>query len=323
MVLRGLAERVQLEVLYALQRAAETGRRTRPGVVQGAVNIVRAQGVSSISGLSMEGVKRGAPRLFLTFAADQVTLALSTRAGEAARDDWDQRVFGHIPGLLRFSPISQGWLKETAKAWAAERIDTVQTPRVLQATLRAVRAFSESLRRHRPGDGASPHLVSRSDLAAFASDLAHLEARGDIAHNTRRAWVNELGRFLREARAMGLSRPSGPMCGLPEDVMFRRGDQVRSVSSEDRGRALPQVVLDQLLEPAALDGLEESFGADRRAMVELQARVGQAHRRAMRSGFRVPGLRGDPRRSQPAPCRARAHPRHAQGGRARLSAARR
>ena len=274
-VLRGLAERVQLEVLYALQRAAETGRRTRPGVVQGAVNIVRAQGVSSISGLSMEGVKRGAPRLFLTFAADQVTLALSTRAGEAARDDWDQRVFGHIPGLLRFSPISQGWLKETAKAWAAERIDTVQTPRVLQATLRAVRAFSESLRRHRPGDGASPHLVSRSDLAAFASDLAHLEARGDIAHNTRRAWVNELGRFLREARAMGLSRPGGPMCGLPEDVMFRRGDQVRSVSSEDRGRALPQVVLDQLLEPAALDGLEESFGADRRAMVELQARVGR------------------------------------------------
>ena len=74
---------------------------------QGAVNIVRAQGVSSISGLSMEGVKRGAPRLFLAFAADQVTLALSTRAGEAARDDWDQRVFGHIPGLLRFSPISQ------------------------------------------------------------------------------------------------------------------------------------------------------------------------------------------------------------------------
>ena len=65
------------------------------------------------------------------------------------------------------------------------------------------------------------------------------------------------------------------MCGLPEDVMFRRGDQVRSVSSEDRGRALlPQVVLDQLLEPAALDRLEESFGADRRAMVELQARVG-------------------------------------------------
>lgn len=274
-VLRGLAERAQLEVLYALQRAAETGRRTRPGVVQGAVNIVRAQGVSSISGLSMEDVKRGAPRLFLTFAADQVTLALSTRAGEAARDDWDQRVFGHIPGLLRFSPISQGWLKETAKAWAAERIDTVQTPRVLQATLRAVRAFSESLRRHCPGDGASPHLVSRSDLAAFASDLAHLEARGDIAHNTRRAWVSELGRFLREARAMGLSRPGGPMCGLPEDVMFRRGDQVRSVSSEDRGRALPQVVLDQLLEPAALDGLEESFGADRRAMVELQARVGR------------------------------------------------
>jgi hypothetical protein len=148
--LRGLPERAQLEVLYALQRAAETGRRTKPGVVQGAVNVLRAQGASSISELSMDDVKDGAPRLFLTFAADQVALGLSTRAREAQKDDWDLRVFGHIPGLLRFSPVSQGWLRETAKAWAAERIGTVETPRVMQATLRAVRALSESLRRARP-----------------------------------------------------------------------------------------------------------------------------------------------------------------------------
>lgn len=273
--LRGLAKNLQLELLYALQRAAETGRRTRPGIVQGAVNILRAQGVAAISDLSMDRVKDGAPRLFLTFAADQAQLARSTRVAEAAKDDWDLRVFGKIPGKMRFSSISQDWLKETAKAWATERIDTVETPRVIQATLRALKAFSASLRRHRPDGGTDQHLVARADIVAFTNDLAHLEARGDLARNTRRSWVIEVGRFLREARAMGLSRPGGPMWGLPEDAVFRNGDQVRSASREERGRALPQVVLDQLLSPGALDELEERFGTDMRAMVELEARVGR------------------------------------------------
>ncbi len=211
----------------------------------------------------------------MTFAADQVGLGLATRAGEATKDDWDLRVFGHVPGLLRFGPISQGWLKETAKCWVAERIDTVETPRVTQAVLRAVRAFSESLCRHRPDRGSDPRLVSRSDLVAFTNDLAHLEARGKLARNTRRQWVLEVDRFLREARAMGHSRPGGPMCGLPEDVVFRPGDHVRSVPLEEQGRALPQTVLDQLLGPAALKVLEASCGAQVRAMVELEARVGR------------------------------------------------
>jgi integrase len=273
--LRGLGGQVQLEVLYALQRAAETGRRTRPAVVQGAVNILRAQGVASISELPAGRVRRGAPRLFLTFAADQVTLALATRESEAAKDNWDLRVFGHRPGLLRFSPIAQDWLKQTAKRWAAERAGTVETPKVLQTVLRAVRAFSESLCRHRPDRGADQHLLSRADLMAFASDLAHLEARGDLARNTRRAWMLEVGRFLREARSMGLSRPGGPMCGLPEDVAFRPSDRVRSASRDERGRALPQVVLDQLLDTGALDGLEASYGTQMRAMVEIGAAVGR------------------------------------------------
>ena len=172
-VLRGLAERVQLEVLYALQRAAETGRRTRPGVVQGAVNIVRAQGVSSISGLSMEGVKRGAPRLFLTFAADQVTLALSTRAGEAARDDWDQRVFGHIPGLLRFSPISQGCVKETAKGLGHQGIDQCQRPglRGGRSTAGGAGPLRSLRRRRRPEVRRRPRLVASLCLRGLGRDL--------------------------------------------------------------------------------------------------------------------------------------------------------
>lgn len=275
-VLAGLGERARLEVLYGLQRAAEVGRKTKPNDVQTAVNILRCQGVASVGEVSMEQITPGTQtQRFLAFTNDQVSLACSTRAGEAGKDDWDLRVFGHVPGRLRFSPISQPWLRETAKAWAAERIDTVQTPRVMQAVLRAVKALSESLRRNRPDGGDDPRLLARSDLAAFANDLAHLEARGDLARNTRRGWVHEVGRFLREARAMGLSRPGGPMSGLAEDVVFRPGEKVREASREDQGRALPETVLDQLLDPAALEGLEARFGTDTRAMIELEARVGR------------------------------------------------
>ena len=187
-VLAGLAEGVRLEVLYGLQRAAGTGRRTRPADVQAAVNILRAQQAASVRELSMDQITPGTQaHRFLTFTADQVTLALATPASETAKDDWDLRVFGHIPGLLRFSLISQQWLKETAKTWAAERIGTVETPRVMQAALRSLGALSESLRRNRPDGGADPRLIARADLAAFASDLSHLEAQGRLSPYTRRS----------------------------------------------------------------------------------------------------------------------------------------
>ena len=275
-VLAGLAEGVRLEVLYGLQRAAGIGRRTRPADVQAAVNIIRAQQVASVRELSMGQITPGTQaHRFLTFTADQVTLALATPASETAKDDWDLRVFGHIPGLLRFSPISQQWLKETAKTWAAERIGTVETPRVMQAALRSLGALSESLRRNRPDGGADPRLIARADLAAFASDLSHLEAQGRLSPYTRRCWLLHVGQFLAEARAMGLSRAGRPMAGLPEDVVFRRGDRLRSVSADEPGRALPQTVIDQLLDPAALDLLEAMHGAGVRAMIELQARAGR------------------------------------------------
>lgn len=275
-VLSGLSERVLLEVLYGLQRAAELGHKAKPTDVQTALNIVRAQAVGSILQLSMDRITPGAPpRLFLSFAADQVGLALSDRDSETAKDVWDLRVFGKVAGLMRFSVISQPWLRETAKAWAADRIDTVETPRVLQATLRVLRALSESLRRNRPDGGGDPSLIGRGDLAAFANDLAHLEARGDLARNTRRTWLSQLDRFLRDTRAMGLSRPGGPMQDFPETAVLPRGGPVPAASREEQGRALPQVVVDQLLHPDALAALEDSFGADRRVMVEVAARVGR------------------------------------------------
>ncbi|MGH9107025.1 MAG: tyrosine-type recombinase/integrase, partial [Acidimicrobiales bacterium] len=274
-VLSHLPERVLLELLYGLQRCVDLGHKAKPGNVQTAVNVARAQGAGSLLELSMDEVGPGPARLFLVFVVDQVALALSDRESETRKDDWDLRVFGKVPGRMRFSSVSQPWLRETAKAWAAERIDTVATPRLLQATLRALVAFSESLRRNRRDGGRECSALQRSDIADFSNDLAHLEARGDIARNTRRGWVAQLDQFLREARALGLSRPGGPMHGLAENVVVPKSARVPEGSREQQGKALPEAVIDQLLDPAALALLEEAFGPDRRAMVELQAQVGR------------------------------------------------
>lgn len=275
-VLAGLGEQVRLELLFGVQHAAEAGRRTRTTDLHTAVDIVRRQGVRSLFELSTAEITPGTQSLrFLTLTVDQLRLAMSTPAAEAVKDDWDLRVFGHIPGLLRFSSISQGWLRETAKGWAAERITTVETPRVLQANLRALIALSQSLRRNRADGGDQAATLTRSDLVAFANDLSHLEAGAELARSTRRAWVGQVGRFLHEARAMGLSRPGGPMCGLPEDVVMRPDDRIRPTCRDEEGRALPQSVVDQLLDPAALAALEAAHGVDARVMFVLQASVGR------------------------------------------------
>ena len=274
-VFSGLPERLLLDLLYGLQRCADMGHKARAPDVQTAVNVVRAQGVGSLLQLSLGRVKPSRARLFLSFAADHVALALSDRESEASNDAWDMRVFGKAAGRLRFGLLNQAWLRSTAKAWAAERADTVETARPLQDTVRALIAFSQSLRRNRPDGGADCSLLQRADLAMFANDLAHLEASGDLSRSTRRRWVAQLDRFLREARALGLSRPGGPMHGLAEDVVVPRNARVQEGSPGQPGKALPQVVIDQLLDPAALALLEEAFGSDRRAMVELQASVGR------------------------------------------------
>lgn len=135
--------------------------------------------------------------------------------------------------------------------------------------------LSESLRRHRHDDGADPAALSRADVLAFSNDLAHLEAGGRLSRYMRGQTMHDLAQFLREARGMGLTRPGQAMAGLPEDVVASPSDRIPRAEADEEGRALPQVVVDQLLAPGALDRLEEVHGADVRAMVELQARIGR------------------------------------------------
>ncbi len=273
-MLGGLTERARLEVLFGLQHAAQLERPTGVKALQGAANRLRAE-QAAVSEVTLDGLPRDA-RSFLVFTAVSVELALTSPDAEMAKDRWDMRVFGRSGGWVHFAHLSQPWLKMGAKAWVAERLDTVEGPARLDQVVHDLAPLSESLRRHRGDRGTQQNLLGRADMLALSNDLAHEEAAGRLSRFMRRRVLLDVDQFLREARALGFTRPGGPMAGLAEDVTLPPRERVRPISDDDeQGRALPQCVLDQLLAPVALDRLDAVFGTDTRAMVELQAAVGR------------------------------------------------
>lgn len=272
----GLSEGAELEVLYGLYCALSVGRRTQVKALQAAVGRLRACGAITVADAAIDGLGRDA-RSFLVFVRDRVGLASTSPVEEMVKDRWDLRVFGRDGGWFHFGHLSQAWLREGAKAWARERFDTADNPARLDQVVHDLEPLSESLRRHRADGGDDPRMLDRSDALALSNDLAHLEAAGRLSRFMRRRVLLDTDQFLRESRSMGLTRAGRPMAGVPEDVMFPAHDRVRAASDGDdeQGRVLPQVVLDQLLEPAALEQLEATFGVGTRAMVELQALVGR------------------------------------------------
>jgi integrase len=273
--LTGLSERARLEVLFGLQCAASAERPTRVKALQGAVNRLRAEGAPSVTDVGLDGLARDA-RLFIAFVLDRVTLASTTPAEEVGKDRWDLRVFGRAGGWMHFGHLSQGWLRDGAKAWARERLDTTENAARLDQVVHDLGPFSESLRRHRADRGRDPSVLGRADMLALSNDLAHLEAAGRLSRFMRHRVLADVDQILREARAMGLTRAEGPMAGLADDVVLPPPARVRvPAEDDDRGRALPQAVVDQLIGPAALGRLETAFDAGTRAMVELQALVGR------------------------------------------------
>jgi len=273
--LGGLGERARLEVLYGVQCRALAERRTPPSVVQMVANLLHAQGAASVFDLSLDGVG-DERRLFVLFTRDRLGLAAARPETEMAKDVWDLRVFGRAGRRLHFGRVSQAWLAEGAKQWAFERLGTVEASGHIERVVQSIGLFSASLRRHRPDGGASPGLLSRPDVLAFCNDLAHMETAGRLSRYGRRAAEREVAQFLREARGMGLTGSAGPLAGLADDVVLQPSYRVRSHDpDDDQPRALPQVVVDQLLAEPALGALEAQHGVDARAMVELQAEVGR------------------------------------------------
>lgn len=80
---------------------------------------------------------------------------------ERHKDEWDAWVFGH-GGTVRFTKISQPWLREATKHWALDDLPKrrgASATNTVQAHVNAIALLSESLRLQRGDNGNNPAVL--------------------------------------------------------------------------------------------------------------------------------------------------------------------
>jgi integrase len=273
-VLRGMPRLVQAELLYGLQQRCRRGCKTKPDALRALCDLLRREPVRSVLEVTIPPPRRpqqaGPPQpprqdchVLAAEVQASVKRAFSSPALEQRKDVWDMSVFGHR-GTLTFTRITQPWLRQAAKDWAAEDVAKRRgrgATVTVQAYLRSLELLSASLRLQRADQARDLTLLGRGDVVAFLNRLAHLEAlEGEAGLSTylRCQTVRQAARLLRECRALGLTRPGGSLAGLPDDFALWPDDVPRLPDPDEQGRALPPVVLEQLV--AALPQLGERHG---------------------------------------------------------------
>jgi integrase len=276
-ILKGLPERVQLELLVALQQRTDRGAKTQMTVLRHVLKLLREHRMASVldlQRLDVAGLRHDVRATvgWITIAAAR---ALSTVELECRKDVWDLWVFG-INGRLDFTPISQPWLREAAMGWAAEDLPQHRGPQASAAArlmLICLAEFSESLRLGRVDHGRDPTVLGRADIVAFTNRLAHKQRTGKISAWKQVAVARDVRRFLGDIRPLGLTRPGQPAAGLPEDAALWRQDVPDEDEDEGPGHALPPSVLATIVEH--LDLLEERSNREVRRITELLIDTGR------------------------------------------------
>ncbi|MFF8604082.1 tyrosine-type recombinase/integrase [Streptomyces sp. NPDC015232] len=117
--------------------------------------------------------------------------------------------------------------------------------------------------------------LGRRDIEAFTQYVAHLEHTGEISTFRRTTVSRFTGRFLREIRDLGLTRPGEILADLPDDFALRRHDMPPVITEEGPGRALPKEILSQLCERLpTLDQIRDGSD-DARAAIEVLVDTGR------------------------------------------------
>jgi integrase len=275
--LRGLAPLVVAELLVGLQqRCLINAVKTSDAVLRALCNDVRHRQVSSLTHYA-PGDDRD---LEFTGLANcligHARRAVSSPETEVAQDEWDLTVFGHN-GTVSFTGISQTWLREAAKRWAADDLPKrrVRPGRRTSAGL-AVRhhigclgRLSESLRM-RSDRGEHPQALGRTDMEAFLHRLAYLESVGKISGDARIRACREVRAVLTRIRAMGLTRPGGLAAGLGEDFVIGQADVPAEPEPAEPNRDLAPEIMRQLC-----THLDDLTSPEMRTAVELAIDTGR------------------------------------------------
>lgn len=189
---------------------------------------------------------------------------------ERTRDVWDLGVFGiHEHREMSFTHIHQWWLREAAKGYTIERLSS-RRPLTALRELRWLGYLSDYLHGRNDG-GEDPSVLTRADMTGFLSWLATRVP----AANRRHIVVSATRRHVQFARRH-LAGPGQPAAGIGGGFQLYQEDYPERTQRDpdEPGRALPRVVLAQLLDHDLLAPLADSY-LEYRVAFELIAHTGR------------------------------------------------
>jgi integrase len=252
-ILRGLSPLLIVQVLVGVQQRCRVDAvKTKESDLRALCDDLRRQRVATIADYVVADDRDLGFKGLANCLAAHARRALATPESEVGKDEWDLVVFGHR-GTVDFTEISQVWLRQTAKRWAADDLPKrrIRVDRITSGGL-AIRhhigcmvRLSESLRMR--GDrGECPAALGRVDMEAFLHRLAYLESSGQITGDARIRACREVRRVLTQIRAMGLTRPGGAAGQLGEDFAIHLADVPVKPEPGQAGRDLPPEIMRQL-----------------------------------------------------------------------------
>jgi integrase len=268
--LRGLPPLVVVEVLSGINQRVSGGAKLTDVGLRAVCDALRREQVASIRDCDAERVPGKPARSLLRGLVRDVRRALADPSSEQTKDSWDLAVFGH-PGRLSFAGIAQPWLRQAAKAWAAEDLPRHRGGGAsnVRGKINALARLSESLR-SRQDHGDLPAELSRSDMENFLNRLAYLESAGRISRYHRNVICRGTRVALTGIRALSLTRPGQIAAGLPDVFAVGLGDIPADPEHGEPGRDVPAEIMAVLC--ANIDLLEP---AEVRAAIQIAIDTGR------------------------------------------------
>ncbi|HEY6422587.1 MAG TPA: site-specific integrase [Pseudonocardiaceae bacterium] len=269
---------ITAQVLYGVQQRTRSGAHTRIEVLRRVVEDLRRSQADAVdTAAERPPDKMGREkRTVLGALARHARLAVADPETEKAKDVWELAVFG-LSGRLSFTTISQPWLREAAKRWAADEMPRRRgngAGGVMRGLVGSVARLSQSLRANRADHGNHPAVLGRNDIESFLHRLAYLASIGECSPEVRVRICRDVKRILGRIRALGLTRPGDPAAGLGGDFILASGDIPAEPERGEPGRDLPAAIMRQLCEPLPL--LERGpSGREIRLAVELLMDTGR------------------------------------------------
>ncbi len=272
--LRGLPPLVVVEVLYGLQQRAAAQCTSYCRFLRRLARELRQAEVRSLADLPAQD--EPVLRSLVNSLQAHLGRAFADPRTEIAKDRWDLTVLGHH-GWLASTGISQPWLRESAKSWAAHDLPRrrgKQAGARLHEIVGALARLSSTLRASRADRGEDPAALGRADIETFLHRLAFLAADGQLSAYCRVKTCQDTGRVLAEIRALGLTRPGGPASGLADDFTLTAGDVPAKADPGEPGRDIPAEIMRQIC--AHLPELEQAISSrETRIAVELLMDTGR------------------------------------------------